>query len=522
MSCQTRDPAMPFLLLLLLTLACLPDPQDRTHPPDWLGDRGSMVVTWASMIAVAAIAWGASWRLRKRLTIDPSCREEVLRRYASARFCNVIFLFIAFGLDLFVFGWGYVASEPLAKEMPAWLPVIEVLILAPFLAGLILSWTIFYEVERALHASNGPEEDARPFWSRRTYVWFHIRQNAAIVFVPVLLLIMVKNVPRLLPEGSERWQEIAAVLAPVGVLAVMPWILRITLGLRPLPDGELKDRLEAASRRLSFRCNGIMLWNTRSGVANALMVGVLPFLRYVVLSDRLIAEMTPDEVEAVFGHEVGHVKHRHMIYFMGFLMVSVAAVLAVLDVVVPSIWTSTGPDSWCRVTADRDQAMLPMVVLLGTYIFVVFGFVSRRCERQADIYGCRTVSCGQPDCSGHDGAVLQPGARGLCGTGIRTFISALEKVARLNGISRDKPGWFQSWQHSTIARRVDFLQSVLVEPAVEQRFQRRVMILKWALFVGLGALFLLFTFVLHRQMADESRELQGAQAVSLRSLGARS
>jgi hypothetical protein len=124
-----------------------------------------------------------------------------------------------------------------------------------------------------------------------------------------------------------------------------------------------------------------------------------------------------------------------------------------------------------------------------TYIFVVFGFLSRRCERQADVFGCRTVSCRRADCPGHDeGADFPPGGRGLCPTGIRTFIRALEKVALVNGISRDRPGFLQSWQHSTIARRVEFLQRVLRDRTVEWLFQRRVFLVKWSLFVALCGL----------------------------------
>jgi STE24 endopeptidase len=118
----------------------------------------------------------------------------------------------------------------------------------------------------------------------------------------------------------------------------------------------------------------------------------------------------------------------------------------------------------------------------------VFGFVSRRCERQADIYGCRAVSCGRPDCEGHDEKVVLPAEpEVLCPTGIRTFITALEKVAYLNGISRDRPGLLQSWQHSTIARRVDFLYGMMTDPSVEPRFQQRLAFVKWALILSLGA-----------------------------------
>jgi STE24 endopeptidase len=127
--------------------------------------------------------------------------------------------------------------------------------------------------------------------------------------------------------------------------------------------------------------------------------------------------------------------------------------------------------------------------LVLAYIFIVFGFISRRCERQADIFGCRTVSCGQLYCGNHEGDVdLAPCGRGLCPTGIRTFIRALEKVADVNGISRDRPGLLQSWQHSTIARRVAFLQQMIADPTIEPVFQRRVALVKWGLFLVLGVL----------------------------------
>src|SRR5262249_58146905 len=53
--------------------------------------------------------------------------------------------------------------------------------------------------------------------------------------------------------------------------------------------------------------------------------------------------------------------------------------------------------------------VFPLIGILGAYIFVVFGFLSRRCERQADIYGCRAVSCRRGDCCGpHGGGGVAP------------------------------------------------------------------------------------------------------------------
>ena len=84
--------------------------------------------------------------------------------------------------------------------------------------------------------------------------------------------------------------------------------------------------------------------------------------------------------------------------------------------------------------------------------------------------------------------MLLPGGRGLCPTGIRTFIEALERVVRINGISRNRPGLLQSWQHSTPAHRIEFLQRVLADPTIEPRFQRRVYLVKWTVVLVLGGL----------------------------------
>jgi hypothetical protein len=93
---------------------------------------------------------------------------------------------------------------------------------------------------------------------------------------------------------------------------------------------------------------------------------------------------------------------------------------------------------------------------------------------------------------------LAAGGAGLCPTGIRTFIGALERVAEINGISRSRPGWLQSWLHSTFARRIDFLQRILADPAAEVRFQRGVRRIKWSLGLGLAvALAVLYVFIRH-------------------------
>src|SRR5207244_3950928 len=96
---------------------------------------------------------------------------------------HVLALIGAYFLGLYVLGWGWVVQQLCTWGQGAdatLMPGAELLLLVPFLAGLVASWAFFYDVERALHESTVPLF-VRPFWGRWTYVAFHARQNLALI-----------------------------------------------------------------------------------------------------------------------------------------------------------------------------------------------------------------------------------------------------------------------------------------------------------------------------------------------------
>jgi STE24 endopeptidase len=375
----------------------------------------------------------------------------------------VFVLLVCFG------GWGWTISTALIPGGETVVPGIDVVLLAPLVAGLTMTWAGCYGLERAI-AQAGLMPPAEPFPGRWTYVALQVRQNFLLIVPPLLLMLTQQFLFYHWPELQH--DPLLLPLIGMSLLLAMyvciPWLLRILLGLKPLPPGPLRDRLTATAVRLSFRMNDILVWNTRNTILNAMVTGPLPWLRYVVLTDRLVVELTPEEVEAVFGHEVGHIKHHHLLFYFGFLLASMVAVVSLWSLF-QELVSAYAPYAWLEdhfpvlMEWARDYevlAMLPLLLFMSAYIFVVFGYLSRRCERQADIFGCRTVS-------------------------VPVFVEALEKVARLNGISRNRPGWLMSWQHSTIALRIEFLERMNADPRLESRFQRRVTRIKWATLLGL-------------------------------------
>jgi Zn-dependent protease with chaperone function len=509
---------MPFLLIVFLTLVCLPDENDWPVP-SWLASATvSATLTAAAALAVAGYAWWLSRRTRLALRADPGSRDVALARYERSRSIHHGLVFAAFTASLFLFGWGRTAYWLWgAGTGHAWPEVgatpwfgAEFYLLSPFLLSLLFSWVSFYDADRAAHIAahrifgvdpasrswldqNAPVlEPLIPFGGRPGYVVFQLRQRLALVFIPLSLLLALKEVRRHVHQSVAAWEF---GIIGVGVFIVgfgMPWLMRLALGLKSMPPGPLRDRLFAAARRLRFRFSDVLMWHTRGGMANAMVVGLLPWPRYVVLTDRLVDDFRPEEVEAVFGHEVGHIKHRHMLYYLGFLSVSILVLSQALERLEPVLRQVPAVAYFMDVAFGQSPELVRMVPVAGlmlAYVFVVFGFLSRRCERQADVYGCRAVSCTHAGCTGHDnGDNLSDQASGLCPTGILTFVRALDRVAAVNGIDRDRPGFLQSWQHSTIARRVTFLRGLLADPGEEERFQHRVTAVKWGLFACLGLL----------------------------------
>jgi STE24 endopeptidase len=488
---------MPFLLLLTLMLVCVcqwPKPPWATSEITARQIASASLVSWTIVAAFVFLAFVASSWARFALIHRPFQRDRTLTIYRTCRTYLSLGLFLGYGVVMYVCGWGWLVQNRLwASDGAAW-PGAEVLLLAPLMLGTLASWACYYDAERAIHGSGPGLVALRRFWGRWGYVAYHARHNLAMVLVPVGVLIVLQGLQRQFGESADS--DAFKVFAYGVVLTLflsLPLVLRVLLRLRPMPAGPLRERLLADARRLRFRFSDVLVWDTGQGVANAMVVGFVPWLRYVIFTDRLLSEMTPDEVGAVFGHEAGHVKHGHMPFYLGFLVVSMAALAGTWQLVAG---TMQGVPS--------QPVEGPLVLgTLGLYVFLVFGFLSRRCERQADLYGCRSVACCKEECFCREDGVV------LCPTGIRTFISALEKAGSLNGMNRRKPGWLSSWLHGTIATRVEFLQAVLLDPSLASRFQRRVGLVKWTLMLCLLMLLGIVTWSLDRE-ARAARPATGA------------
>ena len=140
---------------------------------------------------------------------------------------------------------------------------------------------------------------------------------------------------------------------------------------------------------------------------------------------------------------------------------------------------------WTPAVVSEVVEGIALLGVLGLYFWIVFGQLSRRFERQADVFGSKVVSCDLADCPPHndlDHDLSPDPVRGqepiLCPVGIRIFADALANVARSNGLDPDG----RSWRHGSIAHRIAFLEGLERHPDARASFQRGVTRLR----IGLG------------------------------------
>ena len=189
------------------------------------------------------------------------------------------------------------------------------------------------------------------------------------------------------------------------------------------------------------------------------------------MTPALTRALSPEELAGVVAHEAGHVRHRHLLFYLLFFMGFFIAVYALSPLLSLGLGfllihlAETGWGSGLLGESGRGGPMLsvvlalPLMALLVVYLRYVMGFFMRHFERQADLYALSVTGRAEP------------------------LAGALEKVAGLSGGTRDVP----SWHHFSVAQRVEALYQAQADP---RRIKGQAGLIKKALSVYVAGLML--------------------------------
>jgi STE24 endopeptidase len=175
----------------------------------------------------------------------------------------------------------------------------------------------------------------------------------------------------------------------------------------------------------------------RTKQANAALIG-LGNTRRIILGDTLLSEFTPDEIEAVLAHELGH--HVNKDIPMG---IAAQTLMTLVGLYLASLGLRWGAQTF-GFTGPDDIAALPVFALvMGVYGLVTLPLgnaFSRWREHRADEYALRATGKGA------------------------AFASAFTRLANQNLADADPEPWieFLLYSHPALSKRIALAQSVAV------------------------------------------------------------
>ena len=307
----------------------------------------------------------------------------------------------------------------------AWLQVAIVAIVLGAAHGVLalpLAWTRGYWLPRRYGLLHQPLAS-----------WLGDRGKAALLG-GVLGLAAVEIVYALLRWTTLWWLAAAGgfCAANTALAFVLPvWIVPLFYRLTPLADEGLRARLLALAARAGVDAVGVWVADQmrKSRTANAAVVG-WGRTRRIVLFDTLLARLTPDEIESVLAHELGHHVHgdtRRGLAVQGALS---AGTLWAADLLLRAGLAPLG------LTGAADPGGMPWLALAlllpGPAALPLGNGFSRRIERQADDFALATTG------------------------NAAAFIGAMERLGDLNLAERRPNRWKELvlYSHPALDRRI--------------------------------------------------------------------
>lgn len=190
------------------------------------------------------------------------------------------------------------------------------------------------------------------------------------------------------------WAWAAYMLFNVIILWLYPAVIAPLFNkFSPLPDGELKDRLESLLSRIGFSSRGLysMDASKRSAKGNAYMTGFGKNKR-IVLFDTLMNKLTPEETEAVLAHELGHYKLNHIYKMLAFSCVFSLLFFWLLSVLADCQWFYEGLGVNLIQGASHGTALVLFSIAVPVFMFPLAplsSYFSRKHEFEADAFAVK-------------------------------------------------------------------------------------------------------------------------------------
>lgn len=378
----------------------------------------------------AWITWIQFHRLEKRLSKESF--SQLGHKFSATLTRQSIMAIVLFSIDIYGLNLtSFLINIPFLSIIPTFQAL---LFLGLFVFYLAIVWACAYGPYRMLNTTD---------LSRRSYILANISFSIPILF-PWLLLSGIADIINALPfELPKRFLsttegQVAYFLVFLFAVAIVgPAMIQKFWRCKPLETGYYRRRIENLCQKAGLEYANILYLPIIGGrMITAGVMGLIKKFRYILVTDALLQLLEPEEIDAVIAHEIGHIKKKHLlfylVFFVGYMLVSFATfdLLIYFILFAEPIYSFINSIGLDQATVTSSIFSLIIILIFLIYFRYIFGYFMRNFERQADTYVYALFDSAQP------------------------LISTLEKIAVTSGQPRDKP----NWHHFSIKKRVDYLK----------------------------------------------------------------
>jgi STE24 endopeptidase len=214
-----------------------------------------------------------------------------------------------------------------------------------------------------------------------------------------LLVMLLFGVVRRVPRTWWIWGSVVSVLFLTFTILIAPvYIVPIFNKVARLDDPKVVDPILRLARANGIPAKDVFeIDASRQTTRMSANVSGFANTMRITLNDNLLRRGSPEEIQAVMGHEMGHYVLNHI--YKSIMFLSIVTVLAFAYLYWGINWSLQRWGEKWQIRGVGDTAILPLVLLL----FSIFGFLItpimntsvRTQEYEADMYGLNTSR--QPD-----------------------------------------------------------------------------------------------------------------------------
>jgi STE24 endopeptidase len=214
-----------------------------------------------------------------------------------------------------------------------------------------------------------------------------------------LLTMLLFGVVRRLPRTWWIWGAVVTMLFLVFTVLIAPvYIVPIFNKVTRLNDPKIVEPILSLARANGIPAKDVYTMDaSRQTTRMSANVSGFASTMRITLNDNLLRRGSPEEIQAVMGHEMGHYVLNHI--YKSIMFLSIVTVLTFVYLRWSLDWALQRWGEKWQIRSVGDTAVLPLVVLLIS----IFGFVitpimntsTRTEEYEADMYGLNTSR--QPD-----------------------------------------------------------------------------------------------------------------------------